>query len=73
MGVKVHVGESETLPEALRRFRELVRRTRSRPRRKGLRGWMFVTNEYYQKPGLLRRMKRASRRLYTRLAQSQRR
>jgi hypothetical protein len=71
MGVKVHVGENEPLREALRRFRELVRRTRSRPRKKGLHGWMFVTKEYYQKPGLLRRMKRAGRGLYTRLAQSQ--
>jgi hypothetical protein len=32
---------------------------------------MFVTKEHYQKPGLLRRMKRAGRGLYTRLAQSQ--
>jgi ribosomal protein S21 len=73
MGVKIHVGEHESLREALRRFRELVRRARSRPRRKGLHGWMFVTSEYYQKPGPLRRMKRASRKLYTRLAQSQQR
>ncbi len=70
MGVKVRVGEHESLREALRRFRDLVRRARSRPRKIGRHRWMLLTNEYYQKPGLLRRMKRARRKLHTRLAQA---
>ena len=72
MGVKARVGKHEPLREALRRFRDLVCRTRSRPRKIGRHRWMLLTKEYYQKPGLLRRMKRARRKLHTRLAQARR-
>jgi hypothetical protein len=71
MGVKIVVQEGESIPSALRRLKELMRRNHVSPRvsrRKGPFSWMLVTKEHYQKPSLLKRMKRVRKRLYARRA-----
>jgi hypothetical protein len=67
MGVKVQVAEHESLRSAVRRHWQLVHLLTPSTRKKGPFQWMVVTKAHYQKPSLLKRMKRLGRKHNTRI------
>jgi ribosomal protein S21 len=65
MGVRVAVRYGESVPAALRRLKRIMERecvsVRS-TRRRGPVGWLYETKEHFQKPSLLKRIKKVRKR-----------
>jgi ribosomal protein S21 len=71
MGTKVTVRHGEAVRTALRRLKKLMEREHVAVRstqRRGTFRWMYETKEHFQKPSLLKRIKKARKRKRTRNA-----
>ena len=65
MGAKVTVRHGEAARAALRRLKRLMEREQVAVRsteRRGTFRWMYETKEHFQKPSLLKRIKKARKR-----------
>jgi ribosomal protein S21 len=74
MGAKVTVRHNEAARAALRRLKKLMEREQVAVRsteRRGTFRWQYETKEHFQKPSLLKRIKKARKRSRARKASKQ--
>ena len=74
MGAKVSVRHNEAARAALRRLKKLMEREQVAVRsteRRGTFRWQYETKEHFQKPSLLKRIKKARKRSRIRKAEKE--